>query len=82
MSTPPDYLLSSLVLTTSYPPYYLLSAYLRPGALQLRLVAAPVVDHVVRKLLEARLRPVTRMVTGWAHMVAGSNTYGCRLCED
>ena len=64
MSTPPDYFLSSLVLTTSYPPYYLLSAYLRPGALQLRLVAAPVVDHIVRKLLEARLRPVTRMVTG------------------
>ena len=41
--------------------YYLPSAYLRPGALQLRLVAAPVVDHVVRKLLEARLRQVTRI---------------------
>jgi hypothetical protein len=31
---------------------------LRAGALQLRLVAAPVVEHVVHKLLEARLQPV------------------------
>ena len=51
-------------------------------------MAAPVMDHVVSKLLEARLRPMTGMVTGWVQMVQAlaqsksympSNTQNCSL---